>query len=545
MFLDPACGCGNFLVVAYRELRRLELDIIRALEQEGSQWLISVNEMCVVNVHQFYGIEIEEFPAQIAQVAMWLMDHQMNIEVGNYFGEAYARIPLTASATIIRGNALQLDWETVVPKEKLSYILGNPPFVGATMMTAEQKHEAVAIFDKVSRANSIDYVGAWYYKAAKFLQNCPSVSCAFVSTNSITQGEQVVPFWEKLLQKYALKISFAYRTFKWSNEGRENAAVHCVIIGFRVGDDKLPRVLVNEQGEISVVKNINPYLLSAPDILISNRSTPISKGVPPITYGNKPADGKHLLLSEEDRQTLLNENPDLSVCIRQYICAKDFINGGEKRYCLWLRGVSPSVYTASREVMRRLAEVRKVRIASTAAPTRRAAETPYLFFSAPQKETDYLCIPQVSSERRRYIPIGFMSKEVIASNATLIIPDATLYHFGILTSTMHMAWMRAVGGRLKSDYRYSGSVVYNTYPWPDAEVTQIVKIEELAQAVLDARTLYPNSSLADLYDPLTMPPELIAAHRKLDAAVEKAYGRKFSDDTERVAFLFEKYSELA
>lgn len=542
-FLDPACGCGNFLVVSYRELRQLELAVIRELHPDG-QRVLDVAELCRVNVGQYYGIEIEEFPAQIAQVAMWLMDHQMNLAVGNHFGQAFARLPLRQSATIICANALRINWEDVVPKDRLNYIMGNPPFVGATMMSAEQKMDAVSIFGKGSRANSIDYVGAWYYKAAAFIKYNPNIDAAFVSTNSITQGEQVVPFWGRLLAEYGVKLHFAYRTFKWNNEGKGQAAVHCVIIGFRSRPDYTLRCLFNEQGEASLVKNINPYLVSASNVLVCNRSVPISKGIPSITYGNKPADGGHLLLSETERQNLLTEDAKLSVCIRQYVGAKEFINGGEKRYCLWLRSISPAVYKGSKEIMHRLTEVSKMRAGSTAVPTRQAAETPYLFFSAPQKETEYLCIPQVSSERRRYIPIGFMSKDIIASNANLIVPEASLYHFGVLTSTMHMSWMRTVAGRLKSDYRYSGSVVYNTFPWPEVTEETEGKISELAQGVLDARALYPECSLADLYDPLTMPPELAAAHRKLDAAVERAYGRRFADDAERVAFLFEKYREL-
>lgn len=547
-FLDPACGCGNFLIIAYRELRRLELSLIAELEQcqetAGTAWLLSANDVCLVNVNQFYGIELEEFPAQIAQVAMWLMDHLMNIEAGNHFGEAYARIPLTASATIVRGNALRIDWESVVPKEKLSYIMGNPPFIGSTMMTAEQKSDAVAIFGKGSRKNSIDYVGAWYYKAAEYMLGNTEIQTAFVSTNSITQGEQVVPFWGKLLDEYRVRIQFAYRTFKWTSEARGKAAVHCVIIGFSLQKGRQSCKLFTEDGDALLVENINPYLVAARNILINNRATPICSKIPPMTYGNKPADGGFLILTEEEANNMIQNSPSATAYVRRYVGARDFINGGEKRYCLWLRGVPSSLYSGNQEVMRRLQEVKKFREKSTAAPTRLSAETPYLFFSAPQKDTSFLCVPQVSSERRKYIPIGFMGREFIASNANLIIPDACIYHFGIITSTMHMAWMRAIAGRLKSDYRYSGSVVYNNFPWPECTEAQQEKIAELAQGVLDARAQYPDSSLADLYDPLTMPPELVAAHRKLDSAVEKAYGRKFTDDAERVAFLFEKYSEL-
>ena len=545
-FLDPACGCGNFLVVTYRELRRLELLVIMEIEQEessGTSWMLSANDMCLVNVNQFYGIEIEEFPAQIAQVAMWLMDHQMNIEVGNYFGEAFARIPLTASATIVCGNALQLDWESVVPKEKLSFILGNPPFIGASMMTAVQKTEAVSIFGKGSRTNSIDYVGAWYYKAAAYMQSTPQIRCAFVSTNSLTQGEQVVPFWGRLLAEYGVKLHFAYRTFKWNNEGKGQAAVHCVIIGFGVTDTTNPKLIYDGDSFVRS-KNINPYLLDAPDVLVAPRSKPLCKDIPKMTYGNKPSDGGHLLLSEQEREELLALDDSVADLIRPYVGSKDFINGGEKRYCLWLRGVPTTRYRHNKEITRRLNAVREMRAASSAAPTRAAAETPNLFFSATQKEGAYLAIPEVSSERRKYIPIGFLDESTIASNKLLIVPDATLYHFGIITSSMHMAWTRVVCGRLGMVFQYSGSVVFNNFPWPEATDAQKEKISELAQGVLDARALYPDSTLADLYDPNGMQPELITAHRKLDAAVEKAYGRKFADDAERVAFLFEKYSEL-
>ncbi len=545
-FLDPACGCGNFLVVAYRELRRLELSVIaerEKLEASGTGWMLSANDVCLVNVNQFYGIEIEEFPSQIAQVAMWLMDHQMNIEVGNYFGEAFARIPLTASATIVCGNALQLDWESVVPKEKLSYILGNPPFIGASMMTAEQKVEAVSIFGKGSRTNSIDYVGAWYYKAAACMQSTPQIRSAFVSTNSLTQGEQVVPFWGRLLSEYGVKIHFAYRTFKWNNEGKGQAAVHCVIIGFGVTDTTTLKLIYDEESFVRS-RNINPYLLDAPDVLVAPRSKPLCENIPKMTYGNKPSDGGHLLLTEQERDELLAADDSVADLIRLYVGSKDFINGGEHRYCLWLRGVATTRYRHNKEITRRLNAVRDMRAASSAAPTRAAADTPNLFFSATQKEGSYLAIPEVSSERRKYIPIGFLDENTIASNKLLIVPDATLFHFGVITSRMHIAWTRVVCGRLKSDFQYSGSVVYNNFPWPEATEQQRLKIEEAAQAVLDVRAQFPDSTLADLYDPNGMQPELQTAHRKLDAAVEKAYGRKFADDAERVAFLFEKYSEL-
>ncbi len=542
-FLDPACGCGNFLVVAYRELRRLELSVIaerEKLEASGTGWMLSANDVCLVNVNQFYGIEIEEFPAQIAQVAMWLMDHQMNIEVGNYFGEAFARIPLTASATIVCGNALQLDWESVVPKEKLSYILGNPPFIGYSLQTSLQKEEVRQIFKNNKYAGILDYVCCWFKKALTLMEHNKGVRTAFVTTNSITQGEQVPALWKSLMEAGCL-INFAYRTFKWENEAKGKAAVHCVIIGFSLNTDKTC-LLVDELGWTKEVSHINAYLVDAEDIFIESRSKPIC-AVTPIVYGNKPTDGGHLFLSLDERNELLRLNPEAECFIRQAYGAREFING-DKRFCIWLQGASPASYKHIEPIMKRIHKVREFRLASPKKMTRDSAQWPMLFQEIRHNDREYIIVPRHSSENREYIPMGFVSKDCIATDAVQIIPDASLYHFGILTSTIHMAWTRAVCGRLKSDYRYSAKIVYNNFPWPEVTEAQQEKIAELAQGVLDARALYPDSSLADLYDPLTMPPELMTAHRKLDAAVEKAYGRKFEDDAERVAFLFEKYSEL-
>ena len=451
-------------------------------------------------------------------------------------------LPLKSYANITEGNALRLEWENVVPKAKLNYIMGNPPFVGASMMTKTQKDEAVTIFGAGKRVNSIDYVGAWYHKAAAMMVETP-IRAAFVSTNSITQGEQVAPLWEKMLHQYHVHIDFAHRTFKWNSEAKEKAAVHCVIVGFSVAPSSRPKYIFTNTATIA--ENINPYLIDAPDVLIVSHSNPICD-VPRITYGNKPSDGGHLILSEAERELLIANDESIAPYVRRYIASKDFINNDEVRYCIWLKGVSPSVYRKNTEVMRRLQAVREMRLASTAAPTRAMADKPYLFFSTPQTDSNYLCIPEVSSERRRYVPIGFMDKSVIASNLVSIVPEATIYHFGVLTSNVHMAWMRTVCGRLKSDYRYSGSIVYNTFPWPTPTEEQRTKIEQTAQDILNARALYPETSLADLYDETTMPSELRKAHQDNDRAVMRAYGFRPGEMTESscVAELMKLYQEL-
>ncbi len=540
-FLDPACGCGNFLVVAYRELRRLELMVIQEMEHAGTQWLFSVNEMCVVNVNQFYGIEIEEFPAQIAQVAMWLMDHQMNIEVGNYFGEAFARIPLTSSATIVCGNALQLDWESLVPKYKLSYILGNPPFSGARQMGVSQKEDLMHVFSGVKNAGDLDFVAAWYKKATDFMQET-MIRSAFVATNSIAQGQSVSILWKHLMVDCDVHIDFAYRTFKWSNEARNQAAVHCVIIGFSIGETASRCLLIDEQCVPRVVDHINGYLTAAADIFIENRSKPLCC-VPEIGIGNKPIDDGHYLFTEEEKDDFLKLEPAAAPYMHPFLGAQEFINR-KARYCLWLGDCSPSELRNLPECAKRIEAVRLYRSSSKSAPTRAIACKPRRFHVENMPNGTYIAIPEVSSERRDYIPIGFLTPDVLCSNKLKLMPDATLYHFGVLTSTMHNAWMRAVSCRLETRYSYSNKIIYNNFPWPEANELQQAKIAEFAQAVLDARALYPDSTLADLYDPNLMPAELTDAHRKLDAAVEKAYGRKFADDAERVAFLFEKYSEL-
>lgn len=541
-FLDPACGSGNFLTETYISLRRLENETISLLHK--GQIMLDMGNPIQVSIGQFYGIEINDFAVTVAKTALWIAESQMMKETEDVVHMTLDFLPLKSYANITEANALRIDWESVVPKHELNYIMGNPPFVGASMMTAEQKKEAVEIFGKGKRVNSIDYVGAWYHKAAALMQNT-FIQGAFVSTNSITQGEQVTPLWDKLINKYNIHINFAYRTFKWNSEAKEKAAVHCVIIGFTSIDNHKTKHIYTGSTTPQEARNINPYLIDAPNVFLSTRNTPIC-AVPPISYGNKPSDGGNLILSQEERDALIAKDEGIKSCIRRYVGAKDFINNNEVRYCLWLKGVSPVVYRKNAEIMRRLEAVREMRSASSAAPTRALAEKPYLFFSTPQTDSSYLCIPEVSSERRRYIPIGFMSSEIIASNTVVIVPDATLYHFGIITSNVHMAWMRTVCGRLKSDYRYAGSVVYNNFPWPTPTDQQRAKIEQTAQAILDARALYPDASLAVLYDETTMPPELRKAHQMNDKAVMLAYGFSIKDMTESkcVAELMRMYQQL-
>jgi len=572
-FFDPACGCGNFLVIAYRELRLLELEILRASNAGPGSRFLDIHHAIQLDVDQFHGIEIEEFPAQIAQVALWLVDHQMNLRVGEEFGMYFARIPLKTSPKIVHGNALTLDWNDVLPAERASYVMGNPPFVGAKFMDDAQRADARAVFEGIANAGLLDFVAAWYVKAARYLQHTPSpfkgegrgegersaTRCAFVSTNSITQGEQVGVLWGWLLAQ-GVKIHFAHRTFSWSNEARGKAAVHCVIVGFGLGDmtEKTIYEYADIKGEPHAVKaaNINPYLVDAPDVVLENRRTPIC-AVPEIGIGNKPIDGGHYLFSDDEKAEFLHREPQAEKWFRRWLGADEFINGYQ-RWCLWLGDCPPGELRRMPEALKRVEAVRQFRLASKSAPTRKLAETPTRFHVENMPDSTYLLIPEVSSERRDYIPIGFMHPDTLGSNLVKIVPHATLYHFAILTSSMHMAWVRAVCGRLKSDFRYSAGIVYNNFPWPDGSPSPQPSplkgegakagpspIETAAQAVLDARAAFPGASLADLYDPLTMPPALLKAHQKLDAAVDKAYGKSgFKSDAERVAFLFERYQAL-
>jgi hypothetical protein len=544
-FLDPACGCGNFLIIAYKELRLLELEVLKMLVDTGGQQIIDIQYHCKINVDQFYGIECEEFPCQIAVVGMWLIDHQMNMLVSEHFGLYFARLPLEHSATIVHGNALRIDWENVVTKHQLNFILGNPPFAGARLMSKEQKSDMLDNFSFVKGIGNLDYVSAWYLKAAHLIGET-SIRVAFVSTNSITQGEQVPILWESLISRYNVEILFGYRTFRWDNEARGKAAVHCVVIGFSFHKSVTPqwgRFIFDEEGQRVAADNINPYIVDAPNVFIRSRTKPICD-VPTIGIGNKPIDGGYYLFTETEKDEFLLKEPLSKSLFRPWIGAKEFINGYE-RYCLWLGDCSPTELRKLPEVMKRIEAVRNYRLSSSNPQTVTLSEKPRRFHVENIPNQDYLVIPSASSEKRNYIPIGFVDKIVMASNLLFISPEATLYHFGILTSKVHMTWTRAVAGRLKSDYRYSKDIVYNNFPWPEPTEQQKMVIETAAQQVLDARALFPESSLADLYDPLAMPPELTKAHNNLDRAVVAAYGGPgFTTEAERVADLMKRYKSI-
>ncbi|MDP2784932.1 MAG: DUF559 domain-containing protein [Sulfurimicrobium sp.] len=747
-FFDPACGCGNFLVIAYRELRLLELEVLRA-SRASEQLTLDVHSLINLDVDQFYGIEIEEFPAQIAQVAMWLMDHQMNLRVSEEFGLYFARIPLKASANIVCGNALRLDWNEVVAAEKCSFVMGNPPFVGAKYMDDVQREDVAFVFGNINNAGLLDFVAAWYVKAAKYIKppsptgrgaggegdarserhhvklplppehleftrtlrtqqtdaenliwsllrnrrlgdakfrrqhplspyvldfychearlaieldggqhlenegdiqrdawlkqhgirvlrywnndvlaqtesvlediwralqdagviaDAPSppflphpnplpegegasregnpIRCAFVSTNSITQGEQVGALWGWLLAQ-GIKIHFAHRTFSWSNEARGKAAVHCVIVGFGLGDVAEKTIFEYEdiRGDAHAIRaaNINPYLVDAPDVVLPRRSKPVC-AVPEIGIGNKPIDGGQYLFTPEEKAAFVAKEPAAAPFFRRWIGADEFINGYE-RWCLWLGDCPPEQLRAMPEAMKRVQAVKALRLASKSPPTQKLADMPTRFHVENMPKGSYVVIAKVSSERRRFVPMGFENPSTLCSDLLFMLPNATLFHFGILTSTMHNAWVRAVCGRLESRYRYSASIVYNNFPWPDIPSSPALlpagegskspspsgrgvvpargipagsgseaarsgervreRIEAAAQAVLDARAQFPESTLADLYDPLTMPPALLKAHQALDKAVDAAYGKTgFKTEAERVAFLFERYQQL-
>ena len=548
-FLDPACGCGNFLVIAYRELRQLELEALKEIfGKQKELTLDEINRLSQVDVDQFYGIEIGEWPVRIAEVALWLMDHQMNLKVSEAFGQLYQRLPLKKSPHIVCGNALRLDWKTVLPPEKCNYVLGNPPFVGKQFQTPAQKQDMELICGAIKGAGVLDYVTCWYFVAADYIRGT-RIPVAFVSTNSISQGEQVGILWGELFGKHHLKICFAHRTFSWESEARGKAHVHVVIIGFATFDAPNKRIYDYglEKVTVSLARNISPYLIEGSDTYALSRSQPICQA-PEIVFGNMPNDGGHLILSSEEKVQLLKREPKAEKLVRLFIGAHEFING-EQRWCLWLAGASPGEPRNLPEVMLRVEGVRQHRAASSRDTTRALASTPALFGEIRQPDREYLLIPSVSSENRPYIPMGFVPKDVIGSNLVLFLPEATRFHFGVLSSTMHMAWVRQVCGRLKSDYRYSNKLVYNNFPWPMPAAEQRERVEEKARAVLAAREphLPPRglATLADLYDPLTMPPELLKAHTDLDRAVEKCYRPEpFHSDRERVEFLFSLYEKL-
>jgi hypothetical protein len=542
-FLDPACGSGNFLIIAYRELRILELEILKLLHTES---VLDISSIVWCDVDQFHGIEVEEFASQIAQVAMWLIDHQMNMMISEYFGQYFVRLPLKKSANIVHANSLQIPWEDVISSDKLTYILGNPPFIGKQLQNKEQKEDMAKIFGKVQGAGVLDYVTAWYLKASKYIQNT-NIKVAFVSTNSISQGEQVGILWKELFSNYGIKIHFAHQTFNWSNEAKSNAAVHVVMVGFASFDTTNKRIFeyedIKSDAHEKIVKNINPYLVEGDDIVIEKRRKSLCD-VPNISFGSMPNDGGNFLLTDEEKEELIKNEPLCEKYIKPLLSAREFLNG-KNRWCLWLEELNPNDLKSMPLVKQRIENVRKLRAESTREATKKLAEYPTLFGELRQPKDNYILIPRVSSSNRNYVPMGFFNNNYIASDTCLSISNGTLFLFGILTSSIHMIWLNYIGGRIKSDYRYSNELVYNNYPFPK-NVTEKQKsvVEEKAQNVLDIRASFSDCSLADLYDPLSMPPNLKKAHQELDRAVDNCYGTKsFKNDKERIEFLFGLYEE--
>ncbi|MBE6824399.1 MAG: class I SAM-dependent DNA methyltransferase [Ruminococcaceae bacterium] len=535
-FLDPACGSGNFLTETYLSLRRLENEAIKL--QEGDQMLLDMGDTIKVTIDQFYGIEINDFAVTVAKTALWIAESQMMKETEDIIHKDLDFLPLKSNAYIVEGNALRIDWEDIVEKDKLNYIMGNPPFVGSSIgIRAEEQKEDKALVFSNNKAGKLDYVACWYKKASNYIENT-HIRVAFVSTNSITQGEQVRPLWEDILTNNY--INFAYRTFQWDSEATEKAAVHCVIIGF--SRDNLKEKFISENNRKKVVSHINGYLVDAPDFYITSRGK-APNNLPKLTQGNKPWDDGGLILTPEERIYFVTKYPYLKKYIKVYMGSRDFINNIE-RYCFWFIGANPSDYRNIPEVRERLQKVINKRLASPTLVVQKQADTPTLFSQIRQPQSDYILIPETSGASRKYIPMGFMNKEVIASNSVMTAENADLHMFGILESNVHMSWVRTLCGRLKSDYRYSPAL-YNNFPWPEPTEQQRAEIEKTAQTILDARELYPDCSLADLYDELTMPPELRKAHQANDLAVMKAYGFK-NDMSESaiVAELMKMYQEL-
>lgn len=550
-FLDPACGSGNFLTETFICLRRLENQILAELQGletfkkrsvgHGQRRFGGDFSQIKVSIHQFYGIEINDFAVSVARTALWIADAQMWEEAQEYsLIDASSFLPLKKQTGIREGNALRMDWLEGVPGRQVDFIIGNPPFVGYSTQTEEQKADITDVFDNRRGAGALDFVAAWYLKSVDIMQEHPRTRAALVSTNSITQGEQVAILWP-LLKEKGCHIDFAYRTFKWENGATKTAAVHCVIIGFSCGEAPAKKMLVDEEGEVFKVMHINSYLVDGEDVFIENRTKPLCK-VPPMINASKPTG--NFFYSAKEYQDICKTEPRALPFLRRTMGGKEFIRGIE-RWCLWLVDAPLNEARKIPLIAKRLQEIKEERLKSPKAFTRQSAETPYLFQQLRQPKTNYVVVPQISSVNREYIPLGFLTPDVICTDIIRYVPDATLYHFGVMTSKMHMAWTRTVAGRLKSDYRYSNKVVYNNFPWPSPTAAQKQEIAKCAQAVLDARAMRPGYSLADLYDPLTMPAELRKAHKALDAAVDKAYGRKFKDDAARVAHLFTLYKKLA
>lgn len=540
-FLDPACGSGNFLTETYISLRRLENKIISQLL--GGQTMMGFEEISPikVHIHQFYGIEINDFAATVAKTALWIAEAQMMNETERIIKFNNDYLPLKSYNNIMEGNALRVNWEDVVPKDKLSYIIGNPPFVGYAYQSKEQKDDLKYLLKGFG--NNIDYVVGWYYKSSELIQNT-NIRCALVSTNSITQGEQVTAIWKPLFEKFNIHFDFAFRTFRWDSESSLKAHVHCVIIGFSSSTKRKDTIIYTNDNQKIKANNINGYLLDAPNIYIEKNSKPLCN-VPQMIRGSSPIDDGNLLLTIEEKEEYLQKEPQGEKYLRPFMMGKDFIDR-KPRWCFWLVGAKPSDLKDCHILIKRIEAVREFRQKSPKAATVKIAETPTLFGEMRPCESDYVAIPKVTSENRRYVPIDYLKQNIIAGDKLFQMPSASVYHFGILTSNVHMAWMRAVCGRLKSDYSYSNTIVYNNFPWPSPTPEQQAKIEQTAQAILDARALYPDSSLADLYDPVLMPPELLKAHRENDKAVMQAYGFPIKDFTESdcVAELFKMYKAM-
>jgi hypothetical protein len=542
-FFDPACGCGNFLVITYRELRQLELETLKELfGKQTEMTLAEINRLSQVDVDQFYGIEIGEWPARIAEVALWLMDHQMNLKVSAAFGQLYQRLPLKKSPHIHCANALRADWKQILPPAQCSYVLGNPPFIGKKARNVEQQADMEIVFGDVKGTGVLDYVCCWYLRAAQYIHGT-QIKVGFVSTNSISQGEQAGILWPILFRNLNLKIHFAHRTFKWESEARGKAHVHVVIIGFGAFDVTGKRIYDYETENVTVTSanNISPYLVEGRDAALDNRENPICN-VPEIQFGNMPNDAGQFLLTGEEKRAWLEKEPAVEKFLRPLLSAKEYLHG-EERWCLWLKNVSPQEIRASKEILKRVEAVQQYRAASKREATRKLANSPTLFGEIRQPETKYVLIPRHSSENRHYIPLSYFPPKFIVSDSCLFVPDATHFHFGILSSEMHMAWTRQVCGRLESRYRYSNKLVYNNFPWPESATDAAV--EAKAQAVLDARQQFPTATLADLYDPLAMPPALSKAHAELDRAVDLCYRREpFETERQRVEYLFSLYEKL-
>lgn len=539
--MDPACGSGNFLTETYISLRRLENEAISIITQ--GQILLDFGDIIQVSIGQFYGIEINDFAVTVAKTALWIAESQMMKETEMICHRNLEFLPLKSYANIVEGNALRIDWESVVPKDKLNYIMGNPPFVGARLMSKEQKNDLLSVFgSKWKNTGNLDYVSCWYKKAAD-LMNGTAIRTALVSTNSVSQGESVAILWKSLFEN-GVHIDFAYRTFRWDSEASIKAHVHCVIIGFSTTSVSKPKVIYSAERPV-IANNINGYLVDAPDVFAESRKKPLCK-VSEMVFGSMPNDGGALSdYSTEEKNVIISQYPQAEKMFKKFLGATEFLHNKE-RWCLWLKGISPAEIKSCPPVMNAIKSVKDIRESSNREATRKLAVIPALFGEIRQPDTEYIIVPRHSSQNRKYLPMGFVSPDIICGDANLLMPNATLYHFGVLTSNVHNAWIHAVCGRIKSDFRYSVNIVYNNFPWPTPTEEQKSKIEQTAQAILDARALYPESSLADLYDDLTMPPELRKAHQANDRAVMQAYGFDVKTMTEStcVSELMKMYQKL-